>query len=362
MLKTILVSFLVQIKLKELKTLSRSLFLTFISVFIFSSCSKTYLSPIGAFSESTAASPPDYSDNYYWSTLPTKSDMADIVPTGLTDNQSTAKADVFFLYPTIYSGEKGDDQWNAPVNDPAFNKRVDESTIKYQASIFNGAGKVYTPRYRQAHLNTYREKDKKLAKEVFDLAYQDLRNAFEYYLENYNQGRPIIIAAHSQGTTHGIRLVEDYFDGKPLQDQLVAAYLVGIPVAKDQYDNIPVCESPSQTGCFCTWRTFKDGFNPTSSVSDKIAVTNPLTWTTSEELATKELNTGGVLRNINKIKKKLTSAQIIATKGILWAAKPKFFGSFFFRSKNYHIADYNFYYTNVRDNAIERVNSFLQSN
>jgi len=323
------------------------------------SCSKTYLSPVGKFSYDKTPSPPDYSNELYWSALPTQTDMADITPPGLRDNQEEAKADVFFLYPTIYSGDKGEDQWNAPVDDSDFNKKVDESTIKYQASIFNGAGKIYAPRYRQAHLSTYWAKDKALAKKVFDLAYDDLKDAFEYYLEHYNQGRPIVIASHSQGTTHGIRLVKEYFDGKPLQDQLVAAYLVGIPVAKEQYEDIPVCESADQTGCFCTWRTFKEGHIPEANVSSDIAVTNPLTWRTSEELAPKELNTGGVLRNINKIKKKLTSAQIVAANGILWASKPRFFGSIFLRTKNYHIADYNFYYSNVRENAKDRVNAFL---
>ena len=336
-----------------------------ISIFtslILSSCSKTYLSPIGAFTSEKVSSPPDYSNEAYWSALPTTSDMADITPPGLSDNQANAKADVFFLYPTIYIGEKGDDKWHAPVDDPAFNKRVDESTIKFQASIFNGAGKVYAPRYRQAHLNAYYEKDEDVAKKIFDFAYQDLKKAFEYYLDNYNQGRPIIIASHSQGTTHGIRLVNEFFDEKPLRKQLVAAYLVGIPVKKNQYQTIPVCESPNQTGCFCTWRTFQEGHYPIESTSPEIAVTNPLTWTTSETKAPKELNTGGVLRNINKIKKKLTSAKIVATNGILWASKPKFFGSIFWKTKNYHIADFNFYYRNVRENAIHRVDAFLEQN
>ena len=347
-----------KIKPLRLKYLLYSILL--FSGLLLSSCSKTYLSPTGTFSSNKTPSPPNYSDQKYWSALPTMSDMADNTPPGLTDNQSTAQVDVFFMYPTIYVGEKGDDQWNAPVDDASFNKRVDESTIKFQASIFNGAGKVYAPRYRQAHLNTYFEKDKAMAKKVFDLAYEDLKQAFEYYLENYNEGRPIIIAAHSQGTTHGIRLIKDYFDGRPLQEQLVAAYLVGIPVAKDQYQNIPICESAEQTGCFCSWRTFKEGHDPKSTVSPNIAVTNPLTWRTTEERASKELNTGGVLRNFNKVKKQLTSAQVVAAKGILWASKPKFFGSIFFRNKNYHIADYNFYYNNVRENAITRVRSFLE--
>ena len=280
----------------------------------------------------------------------------------MKNEQADAAVDVFFMYPTIYTGEKGDDQWNAPVNDPAFNKRVDESTIQLQASIFNGVGKIYAPRYRQAHIKAYFEEDKVMAKQVFDLAYEDLKSAFQYYLDHYNNGRPIIIASHSQGTTHGIRLMKEFFDGQELQKQLVAAYLVGIPVEKNQYDHIPVCETPTQTGCFCTWRTFEEGHSPQRYVSEKFAVTNPLTWSTSEDYAPHELNKGGVLRKIKKIYPELTSARIVAKDGILWATKPKFFGSFLLKTKNYHIADFNFYYLNVRENAQMRAKNFITNN
>ena len=54
---------------------------------------------------------------------------------------------------------------------------------------------------------------------------EDVKAAFQYYLEHYNNGRPIIIASHSQGTTHAKRLLKEFFDGTALQHQLVAAYL-----------------------------------------------------------------------------------------------------------------------------------------
>ncbi len=327
-----------------------------------SNCSNKTVYPLGVFQEEKVPTAPDYTKAYYWAALPNKKDKADVTPKKLKDEQAEAAVDVFFMYPTIYTGEEGDDQWNAPVNDPAFNKRVDESTIQFQASVFNGVGKIYAPRYRQAHISAYYEKDKEMAKKVFDFAYEDLKTAFQYYLDHYNNGRPIIIASHSQGTTHGIRLMKDFFDGQELQKQLVAAYLVGIPVAKDQYELIPVCETPTQTGCFCTWRTFEEGYHPKSFVSEKIAVTNPLTWTTSEDYAPHDLNKGGVLRKINKIYPNLTSARIVAKEGILWATKPKFFGSFLLKTKNYHIADFNFYYLNVRENAVLRAQSFMESN
>ncbi len=42
--------------------------------------------------------------------------------------------------------------------------------------------------------------------DAFDLAYEDLKTAFENYLKHYNKGRPIIIASHSQGSLHALRL------------------------------------------------------------------------------------------------------------------------------------------------------------
>jgi hypothetical protein len=337
-------------------------FYLLVAILSFTNCKSVHIAPKGDFSKATAAPAPDYANPVYWAALPTKKDEADKTPKGLKDEQATAKVDVFFLHPTIYTGEKGDDKWNGPVNDPALNKRVDESTIRYQASIFNGAGKVYAPRYRQAHIDTYYLSDKKKAKQVFDFAYADIKKAFEYYLEHYNNGRPIIIASHSQGTTHSRRLVKEFFDGTALQKQLVAGYLVGIPVLKKEFDHIPVCESPNQTGCFVSWRTFKSGYSPSRHTSDKIAVTNPLSWTTDEQKVTKEENKGTVLRKFKKLHPRLCSAQIIAKDGILWTDKPKFFGSFLLKTNNYHIADFNFYYLNVRENAQNRVATYLKNN
>ena len=42
------------------------------------------------------------------------------------------------------------------------------------------------------------EQDRRLA-----LAYQDVSDAFKYYLENENNGRPIILAGFSQGSDYG---------------------------------------------------------------------------------------------------------------------------------------------------------------
>lgn len=306
---------------------------------------------------------PDYTILKYWIAHPKKEDCADLVPgrKQLTDGQYEADVDVFFVYPTIYSKEqKPTNPWFADVNDQELNEEIAESTIKNQASVFNGTAKVYAPLYRQGHIKIFYT-DTTLKKAVLDFAYQDVKKAFEYYLENWNGGRPIIIASHSQGTLHAVRLLHEYFEEKPLMDKLVAAYIVGMPVQKDEFEFIPVCETPDQTGCWMTWNTFKEGYYPPkheSWYSNALSV-NPLTWTTDTTWADWKLNKGGVLRNFKRIKKGVSDAQ--NHQGLLWIHKPKFFGNFLINWKRYHIVDYNLFYMNIRENVDLRVRTFLSN-
>ncbi len=331
-------------------------------LFIFGILLSCSVKPKGAFLETKIPKAPNYSKSENWAALPQRLDMADKVPDSTFQNhQEEATVDVFFLHPTTYTGSKGQDQWNASLEDKELNYKTDQTTILYQASIFNGAGKVYAPRYRQAHLHVfYAKKNKRAAEKAYQLAYQDLKSAFEYYLKHYNEGRPIIIASHSQGTGHGKTLIKEFFDGTALQAQLVAAYLVGWPVENDFFENIKVCETPTETQCFCSWRTFKSGYKPKKFWTPKnnVAVTNPLSWKTDEVLVPKENNEGALFYNFNKIYPQSVEAQVFD--GLLWSNKPKFPGSFLLTKKNYHIADYNFYYANVRKNAQLRTEAFLK--
>jgi hypothetical protein len=318
--------------------------------------------PKGPFVEEAIPRAPNYALDSCWAALPWTQDQADLLPdSSLSDNQATAAVDVFFIHPTTWTYKAGRTNWNGPVYDPEFNKANDESPIKYQASIFNGVGRVFAPRYRQAHLHSYYaiEKKPEAPMQAFKLAYKDVATAFAHYLMNHNQGRPIILAAHSQGSTHGIMLLKQFFDEKPLQKQLVAAYLVGMPVEADTFNTIPPCSTATQTGCFCSWRTVKRGKTIKWESSRKVTVTNPLNWSIDNSYAPARLNRGAVLRPFEKIIPNATDAQVTKD-GFLWAEKPRFPFSWLWMTKNFHIADYNFYYLNVRENAAKRASTFLQ--
>lgn len=329
-----------------------------LSIFLISCGSR----PKGNFNDQVLKGIPDYSNESNWAALPWRDDNADLTPKGFEDNQNDAEVDVFFLHPTNYYGERGYDRWNAPIDLKSINEGVDNVSIKYQATAFNGAGKVYAPRYRQAHLRAYYSKDTTSAKKALDLAYKDVKEAFAYYMSNYNNGRPFIIASHSQGTTHAKRLIIEYIDGKPLQKKLVAAYLIGIPVNLSEYKSIKACDSPYATSCLIGWRTWKRDSKPKylqNEVDKDILVTNPLSWKIDNDYVSAKKNKGGIILDVTDSPlKELTDAQVY--KSILWASKPEFKGSWLIRSKNYHRGDINLYYINIRENAEQRAKSYLK--
>jgi hypothetical protein len=318
--------------------------------------------PVGAFEVGKAPVQPDYSSLANWAAHPDKKDPADQVPCPvlLKDEQATAPIDVFFLYPTTYTGDlKHQKNWNAPIDDSATNDKTDNSAILFQASIFNAAGKVYAPRYRQAHFHSFFTKDKASAKQALELAYSDVKAAFEHYLKYWNNGRPFILAGHSQGGLHTMHLLKEIVEQSPLRKQLVVAYAVGYPLPNDFFAYLKACETPDQTGCFCTWRTFERDYGLKNAREPNVVCTNPLTWTISEDqYAPATLNKGGVVRPFCAIYPGIADAQV--HKGVLLSKKPKFPGSVLMRTHNYHPGDLNLYYLNIRENAQQRAQAYLK--
>ncbi len=331
----------------------------------FTSCSKALYKdyPKRSFDKYTPAELPDYANLSHWAAHPDKRDKADRVPDAdlFKNRQAESKVDVFFVHPTIYTGKKGQNQWNADVEDEVVNKETDESTILYQASIFNGSGRVFAPRYRQAHLHAYYAKDSISGQKALDLAYEDVKAAFEYYMTYHNNDRPIIIAAHSQGTTHAGRLLKAFFDGQELQKKLVVAYVVGMQAPKSYFTNIPPCENKKQTGCFCSWRTFGKGFYPDDfeEQAPDLICTNPLNWRIDSTYADYAMNKGGVLWKFDKVIPKVVDAQV--HQGLLWVGTPKVTGAKLVKNKDYHAGDFNLFYVNVRQNAQHRVASYFEN-
>ena len=293
----------------------------------------------------------DYADTSNWAVLPTHSTINFSYFTKPVNDS----IDVFYVYPTLITSS-ADKRWNVSIDDKEQQKKV-YSVVKYQASAWSSAGNVYVPYYRQAHLRSYFNLDSG-GREALLFAYEDVKEAFEYYLKNFNKGKGIILAGHSQGTTHVSMLLRDFFDGKDLQKQLVAAYLPGIGIPLDEYKTIPLMTHPDEIGGFVSWNTCKRRVHKISYkwYHGKAAI-NPVTWDSSA-VAGRKLHKGFLFSNDKMYKHSFTTH---LDNGIVWVTVPHFPYRFLaFTMKNYHIGDINFFWEDIRENALLRCQNYLK--
>jgi len=318
-------------------------------LFILCSC-KSVIVPV--FATQLPPAKPNYHKQSSWAVLP------NTYPENLKHwKTSTAnlQADVFYIYPTL-NIDKKDVRWNVPISDSIQNEKVINKAVYYQASAFLNTGNLYVPYYRQAHLRSYSQYDTGGSK-ALELAYSDVKNAFKVYLEHYNKGKPIIIASHSQGTTHAVRLLKDFFDGKPLQSKLIAAYIPGIAIRKEEFKYIYLMKSPTETGGFVSWNTYKNKYYPKTYNEwfKGVATSNPITW--DDKIVSQRKDHKGFLFTNDKLYKQALTVYV--KDGILWTSLPHFpYRIFALGKKRYHTGDINLFWEDIRENAVIRVKSY----
>ena len=223
-----------------------------------------------------APKPNNYADPKSWLCRPGAHDACDIDETATVvaaDGTLTketwkvdpdAPIDCFYVYPTISTDPGQNSDMTA---DPA-----EVNVIKQQFARFASVCKPYAPLYRQITLVGLR---KVLANPNGPLPfgeglqYDDVRDAWNYYLKNDNKGRGVVLVGHSQGSFILMDLIRREIDGKPIQSKLVSAILMGtvVPVPKGKdvggaFQKIPLCHSASQTGCLITFASFRSTVPP----------------------------------------------------------------------------------------------------
>lgn len=334
----------------------------FLLVILLVACRPSYLSRVAAYrlpADTTTVE--RYAKLVNWAAHPAKADPSDSIPAPLRKQAADTLVDVFFVHPTTFTDAQYQGVlWNAALTDPEINAKTDYTSILYQASVFNAVARVFAPRYRQAHIYVFYTTDSAAAHAALDTAYADVREAFRHYLQYENRGRPFIIAAHSQGMLHAARLLKEEVEGRPLQQQLVAAYLLGLPLPQGYFATLGPCSDAAATGCFVSWRTFQAGYLPAyvQREDPPAVVINPLSWLADTLSVARSQHQGAVLFNFNKVLPRTNSAQV--HRGVLWISKPRFAFSFLSSRKNYHAGDINLFYMNIRNNVQLRVAAWYQ--
>jgi hypothetical protein len=254
--------------------------------------------------------------------------------------------------------------WNADVQDEEMNKEVDRWPIRHQASAFAGAGRVFAPRYRQAHVRIFSLGDS-LSWAAAEVAYQDVKAAFTLFLEEWNDGRPIVLAGHSQGSFHGRRLIQEFFDGKELSDRLVAAYFPGMDMYANEFNELTLCTEPTQTQCLCTWMTYGKGYLPPwltrkSAAADfsPVLISHPVTWDAEKGASDYEAHLG-VVRPSFRLSKSGAMRGEISPQGVLWVDAPKVIGGKLLQRDNWHSGDINLFWANIYNNVLARTQAFV---
>lgn len=300
---------------------------------------------------SQSKTPTDYSKAENW-----------LIKPGGTANLDV---DVFFVYPTIFFSDKPE---NMDIkNDELYHKA--ENITCQQSSVFEGTANIFAPLYRQVSIAVL-DLEGDAFQKYFSVAYQDVKHAFLYYLENDNDGRPFFLAGHSQGSNILLDLMKELFDDPSLNKQLVAAYIIGYSVTDDDLESYPwfkIAQRADDTGVIITYNTQSPDATGSPVLLPGANCVNPLIWTTSDEYAAKDKNQGAVFfkygSQIDKETPEYTDA-MVGTNGALIVTTPNpddFYKpeTSFFPRGVFHAYDYNFFYRNLQKNIRQRAESFL---
>ena len=327
------------------------------------------------FAAPPAPETPDFAAAKNWLARPDlPTDAARWTPEGYSAAPRPGIA-VFYVLPTAVFDRN---RWNLAPVDVEADKRSN-IFLRSQASAFNGVAAIWAPRYRQATFGAFLTEKPEAARAI-DLAYGDVLAAFEVFLAAQPKDRPIILAGHSQGSLHLLRLLKEQIAGTPLAARIVAVYAIGWPIsltADLPALGLPACSGPDQTGCIMSWQSFarpadyslvRESFDKGQGLADLprrgtgILCTNPLSGTASAKPQPLSANLGSLVPNEDfsggTLIAKGLGAQCLAS-GILDIGEPPVaYTAYVLPGNNYHVYDYAIFWANVRADAERRAGAF----
>lgn len=298
------------------------------------------------------------------------------VPAGADAAADAPQASVFFIHPTSFLESSA---WNAPLDDADSQDRA-RLFVRSQASAFNHVGAIWAPKYRQATFGAFLTNQEN-ATRALDFAYRDVLEAFEEFLRQAPADSPIVLAAHSQGSLHLMRLLQERLRGTPEAQRVAAAYVIGWPVSRDAdlpATALPECERADEAGCIVSFQSFSEPADPSqvtevydatsgptgiSRAGSPMVCTNPLTGVRGGE-APASANLGTLVPNGDMSNAELRPDLVPARcdlRGFLLIgpndALPDM-GNYALPGNNYHVYDYALFWANIRADVARRLAAF----
>lgn len=300
--------------------------------------------------EQPAERPTDYSVRSHWLSLPARIDK---------------DVDVFYLYPTAWSNSNPNPQICA-IDEPSMLTGAPAAFAR-QATAFETVGNIFAPYYRQNNSSSVNR-----LSIIAGIPTIDATAAFEYYIDNYNNGRPFILLGHSQGATVLANILAGYLRYHPdVYARMIAAYIIGSPITSGYLADNPhlkFAEGPDDTGVIVSYNTEAPDVNPADNpvLYGMVGlVINPITWTRDERTATTVEGLGSLMPNqaLQFVPvPQYADARIDVARGVLICstANEALLYSLTGGVRGvYHTFDIPFYYFNLRANAANRASRFL---
>tara|TARA_R110000787_G_scaffold127309_1_gene238703 strand:- start:1356 stop:2477 length:1122 start_codon:yes stop_codon:yes gene_type:complete len=334
--------------------------------------------PSARFSAPNRISAEGYADRSLWLARPDISATNASLwrPKGVRSAQPGPVA-IFYIHPTSYMATFNTARWNASLEDNESTELARRFTMT-QASAFNSVGHIWAPRYHQAHFGAFLRKSE-AGKKAIDAAYVEIEAAFAAFL-TANPSGPIILAGHSQGSLHLMRLLKNRIAGEPVAQRIVAAYIVGWPVsmtADIPALGLPACESAEQAECILSWQSFAEpadtsavqgaysnypGMTGKQREGTPMLCINPITGT-PDATAAASANRGTLApAPDDPTKMQIVKGAVGAAcrDGFLMIGDPPQLGPFVLPGNNYHVYDYALFWANIRADAEKRLTTFLR--
>lgn len=275
--------------------------------------------------------------------------------------------DLFLICPTVDMGGEGN--FNMSMEDEKTKSNF-VGALNMERGIYEDCATMYAPFYRQMTFPVYSMSETEM-KPYLDIAYHDVSTAFEYYLKNCNNGRPIILAGFSQGSQLLLELMKEYFDEIKYRDLLVASYCIGWRITEEdtkQYPHLVMAQGESDTGVIISFNSESADVDQSIVVPKGVKTLgiNPLNWKTDSTLADKTLNEGACFTKYSgEIKNEiaqLTGAYLDKERGTLKITdvNAKDYSNSLFPDGVYHLYDYQFFYRNLQKNVQIRVEAFFE--
>lgn len=279
------------------------------------------------------------------------------------------EVDLFLICPTVDMGEDG--EYNMSMDDKTTKENF-LGALNMERGIYEDTATLYAPYYQQMTFPAYYLNEEQM-KPYLEIAYRDVAAAFEYYFENLNNGRPIILAGFSQGSQLLLMLLEEYFDDPAYSDRLIAAYCIGWRITEDeiaQFPHLKMAQGEKDTGVIVSFNAEAPGVEESLIVPKNVKTLgiNPLNWKTDSSPADRSLNEGACFTDysgeIAQELPQLTGGYLDESRGTLRVTDvdPADYSNALFPDGVYHLFDYQFFFRNLQKNVAVRTECFLQEN